>query len=137
MRISFGTRLRYLVPVVKRGVTPISKWRIMPHGNYSYGNGPFQYDRTVALDPRFTDAYCKRGLTGLRQGEEAAAQRNFNWLLPRLRPFRNRSAVTFQSGDGGCKQYHAAIFRNEHADRSKRRYDGKWRPSLTATSGYL
>jgi hypothetical protein len=26
---------------------------------------------------------------------------------------------------------------NEHADQTKRRYDGKWRPSLTATSGYL
>jgi hypothetical protein len=99
--------------------------------------GHYQYDRTIALDPRFTDAYCKRELTRLRRGEEAAAQRNFNWLLPRLRPFRNGSAITLQSGDGGRKQYHAAIFRNEHADRLKRRYDGKWRPSLTATIGYL
>jgi hypothetical protein len=74
----------------------------MTLGNDSYGNGPFQYDRTIALDPRFTDAYCKRGLTRLRQGEEAAAQRNFNWLLHRLRPFRNRSAITLQSGMAGA-----------------------------------
>lgn len=39
------------------------------------------YDQAIALNPRYADAYCSRGLVRLRQGDETAAARDFKQCL--------------------------------------------------------
>jgi hypothetical protein len=39
------------------------------------------YDRSIALNPKFADSYCRRGLGHLRRNDEAAASRDFTQCL--------------------------------------------------------